>query len=234
MVSVAEEYPSVGIVGAYGLQGRQVMWAGLPYPSRFVPGREVCRQLFLEGLYVFGTATSLLFRADLVRSRDPFFDESNLHSDSDVCLALLKTCDFGFVNQVLTYTRVRESSLFAFSTEMNTFIAGRLHDLVTHGPDNLSAVEFKVCLDQKLKEYYAFLATSVFKHRSMSFWEYHKAKLNDAGVGFSRVRLARAVISKLINAALNPRAIIENRRSKKNTKNDPNFLPGFEEKGNAS
>jgi glycosyltransferase involved in cell wall biosynthesis len=233
MVGVAEEYPSVGIVGAYGLQGRQVMWAGLPYPSRLVPGRDVCRKLFLEDLYVFGTATSLLFRADLVRSRDPFFNESNLHSDSETCLALLKTSDFGFVNQVLTFTRVRESSLFAFSTEMNTFIAGRLHDLITHGPDCLSAEEFEGCLSRKLDEYYSFLAASVFRHRQENFWEYHKAKLREAGVGFSRVRLAKAVISKLIDAALNPKVVIENRRKKTSSQKDPNFLPGFQEKGNA-
>src|SRR6266567_1415436 len=30
MVAVAEEHPTVGIVGAYGLQGKQVMWIGLP------------------------------------------------------------------------------------------------------------------------------------------------------------------------------------------------------------
>ncbi len=94
MVRVAERHVSVGIVGAYGLQGCQVMWTGLPYPSEVVPGREICRKLFLEGSYVFGTATSLLFRAELVRNRDPFFDESNLHSDSDACLALLKSLRF--------------------------------------------------------------------------------------------------------------------------------------------
>jgi glycosyltransferase involved in cell wall biosynthesis len=233
MVDVAEEYPSVGIVGAYGLQGRQVMWAGLPFPSRLVPGRDVCRKLFLEDLYVFGTATSLLFRADLVRNHDPFFNESNLHSDSEACLALLKTCDFGFVNQVLTFTRVRESSLFAFSTEMNTFIAGRLNDLVTHGPDCLDSEEFEVCLDRKLNEYYAFLAASVFRRRSGKFWDYHKSKLTEAGVGFSQVRLGRAVLSKLIDAALNPKAVIQNRRNHKSSQRDPNFLPGFQEKGNA-
>jgi glycosyltransferase involved in cell wall biosynthesis len=233
MVAVAEEYPTVGIVGAYGLQGRQVMWAGLPYPSRLVPGRDVCRKLFLEDLYVFGTATSLLFRTDLVRNRDPFFNESNLHSDSETCLALLKTSDFGFVNQVLTFTRVRESSLFAFSTEMNTFIAGRLHDLVTHGPDCLCPEEFEGCLNRKLDEYYAFLAGAVFHRRSGKFWEYHKGKLAEAGVGFSRGRLAKAVLSKLITAALSPIIIIENRRKNKNSRKDPNFLPGFQEKGDA-
>ncbi len=233
MVGVAEECPSVGIVGAYGLQGRQVMWAGLPYPSRRVPGREVCRKLFLEDLYIFGTATSLLFRADLVRNRDPFYNESNLHCDSETCLALLKTVDFGFVHQVLTFTRVRENSLFAFSTEMNTFIAGRLHDLVTHGPDCLGPEEFEGCLNRKLDEYYGFLARSLFRHRSKKFWEYHKGKLTEVGVGFSRVRMARAVLSKLISAALNPKLVIENRRKGLNSPKDPNFLPGFQEKGDA-
>jgi len=97
MVSVAEEHPSVGIVGAYGLQGHEVMWAGLPYPSRLVSGREVCRRLFLERMYVFGTSTSVLYRADLVRSQTAFYNEANLHADMEACVVLLKARDFGFV-----------------------------------------------------------------------------------------------------------------------------------------
>jgi len=230
MVAVAEEYPSVGIVGAYGLQGRQVMWAGLPYPSKLVSGREICRKLFLEDLYVFGTATSLLFRADLVRSHDPFFNESNLHSDSEACLALLKTCDFGFVNQVLTFTRVREGSLLAFSQEMNTLIAGRLYDLVTYGPDCLSTEELKSCLDQNLSEYYSFLARNLLRRRDKKFWEYHKRKLTEAGVGFSRARIAGAFAGKLIRAVLNPHGALERRLKAGRVRKDPHFLPGFEEK----
>jgi glycosyltransferase involved in cell wall biosynthesis len=229
MVAVAVEHPSVGIVGAYGLQGRQVMWAGLPYPSHLIPGREICRKLFLDDLYVFGTGTSLLFRADLVRNRDPFFNESNLHADSEACLALLKTCDFGFVNQVLTFTRVREGSLFAFSTEMNTLIAGRLYDLVTHGPDCLTREEFETCLDRKLSEYYAFLAGRMTRRRDTKFWDYHKRKLVEAGVGFDRARLAKAFLAKLCSAVLNPKDTIEKLLKGRIVSHDPTFLPGFQE-----
>lgn len=229
MVEAAEEHPSVGIVGAYGLQGRQVMWAGLPYPSRLIPGREVVRKLFLEDLYVFGTGTSLLFRSDLVRSRNPFYNESNLHADSETCLALLKEADFGFVNQVLTATRVRPGSLFTFSTQMNTLIAGRLHDLVTFGRDFLTEQEFQNCLERKLTDYYEFLAQNVGRGRDTKFWDYHKSKLREAGVGFDRVRLTKSFFSKAIQAVINPGATIEKLFKGKQPPRDPNFLPGFRE-----
>ena len=111
MVGLAETCPSVGIVGAYALDGRNVLWTGLPYSSAVVPGRELCRRYFLERLYPFGTATSLLYRSDLVRRRATFYNEMNIHADTEVCIELLKMCDFGFVHQVLAFTRVREHSL---------------------------------------------------------------------------------------------------------------------------
>jgi glycosyltransferase involved in cell wall biosynthesis len=205
MVSLAEKHPSVGIVGAYGLQAHEVMWAGLPYPSTVVSGREVCRRLLLDGLYVFGTPNSLLYRADLVRRHDPFFNESNLHSDMEACIVLLKNCDFGFVHQILTFKRERPESLGMLTKEINTLIAGWLHNLVAHGADFLTNKEFESCLRRGVYEYYNFLAVSLMRgRRDSKFWDYHKRKLNDAGVGFSRLRIARAAIARLCRAVLNP------------------------------
>lgn len=209
MVAVGEEYPSVGIVGAYGLQGDEVMWGGLPYPSRFISGRDVCRRLFLQNLYAFGTGTSVLYRSDLVRGRDPFYNESNFHADSEVCVELLENCDFGFIHQILTFTRVRNGSLTQFTHEMNTRIAGRLHDLVTHGHAFLSDDEFQACLDAKLSEYYDFLGSGVLQFRKQKFWDYHRRKLIEAGVGFDRLRLARVTLAKMVSGALNPKLTAE-------------------------
>jgi glycosyltransferase involved in cell wall biosynthesis len=204
MVSVAESDPSVGLVGAYGIEGSQVVWTGLPYPSAVVSGHAVCRRLFLEGLYVFGTATSLLYRADLVRSHDPFFDASDVHSDMETCLILLKNCDFGFVHQVLTMTRVREGSRITVSRRVNTLAASKLNQLAKHGRDFLSPEEFTRCLDRSVSEYYWYLAGSFIRGRDRGFWEHHKGALQAAGVGFSRVRLAMAVITRMGAAVLNP------------------------------
>jgi glycosyltransferase involved in cell wall biosynthesis len=203
MVAVAQANPSIGIVGAYGLEGVQVVWTGLPYPSTIVSGREICRRLFLEDLYVFGTATSLLYRADLVRDRDPFFDASNIHSDMETCVILLKSCDFGFVHQVLTFTREREGSRITLSRSVNTLAASKLNQLVAHGRFFLTPEEYTRCFNQSVAEYYWSLAGSFVRGRDRAFWEYHRNALENAGVGFSRARLLRTVIKRVGAAGLN-------------------------------
>jgi glycosyltransferase involved in cell wall biosynthesis len=200
MVALAENHPTVGIVGAYGLQGQAVLWQGLFYPSDVVSGREICRQRLLGGPYVFGSATSILYRADLVRSRDPFYNESNVHAaDSEACFELLKGCDFGFVHQILTFSREREGSLLQVSRELNASAADILHELVAYGPYYLSPDEYTECLDATVSKYYDFLAAILPQRRGEVFWSYHKVKLKENGVGFSRVSLARAVVRQILN-----------------------------------
>jgi glycosyltransferase involved in cell wall biosynthesis len=213
MVAVAEKHPSVGIVGAYGLQEDEVMWTGLPYPSAVTPGREICRRYFLELLNVCGTSTSVLYRADLVRNRNPFYNESNLHADMEACMVLLKSCDFGFVHQILTFKRLRPDSLGTFTHEMNTLIAGHLYSLVMHGHDFLTEEEFNGRLRYLTAEYYNLLAVTLLRGRgNRGFWEYHKRKLVESGVGFSRLRLLRAVLARLCRAVLNSYETLEKLR----------------------
>ena len=198
MVALMEEHPSVGIVGAYGLQGQVVLWQGMPYPSNLVSGREICRQRLLGGPYVFGSATSLLYRADLVGSRDPFYNESNAHgADSEACFELLKACDFGFVHQVLTFSRERAGSMLQASRVLNASAADILHELVAHGPCYLSPDEYRERSNAIVSKYYDFLATC-FLHRSGNIvWDYHVGKLKENGIGFSWLLLAGAVSRKI-------------------------------------
>jgi glycosyltransferase involved in cell wall biosynthesis len=210
MVAIAEENPSVGVVGAYGLQEHEIMWSGLPYPSPVVPGRDICRRMFLEGLYVFGTSNSVLYRSDLVRSRNPFYNEGNFHADREACVVLLKNCDFGFVHQILTFKRLQAGSLTVnVSWDLMTHFGCMLFTLVTYGPDFLSKKELEGCVDRLLDEYYNFLAVSFMRgRRDKKFWEYQKKKLDDM-VGFSRTRLARAILTRFCKAVLNPYETIE-------------------------
>ena len=208
MVSVAEDHPSVGIVGAYVLQGTEVICTGLPYPTRVVGGREICRLHLLNKLYVFGSANAVLYRSDLVRKTDTFFDEGNIHADTEACFAVLKNSDFGFVPQVLTFSRVRPGSLSRISSDMQTSLAGMLQILVKHGADYLTREELQDHLDSHVAYYYRFLGKSLLLNRGRTI-DYHRRKLIEAGVGFSWGRIAKGTLAALWDFALNPKDAIE-------------------------
>ena len=205
MVALAEAHPTVGIVGAYGLEGNELKWAGLPYPSTCVDGREVCRRFFVEDIYVFGSAHSLLYCSELVRSHDPFFNEGNIHADTEACFDLLRNCDFGFVHQVLTYSGVQTESIRETSRRLNTYVGGRLYHLTTYGQYFLSPDEYHSCRAKLLNEYYNYLVVSLLKgRRDAEFWDYHRHKLAKAGVTFSYGRLSIAVLLRVLRALTHP------------------------------
>jgi glycosyltransferase involved in cell wall biosynthesis len=204
MITLAEKHPSVGIVGAYGICHDRVVWSGLNYFSDVVTGREICRRLFLDGLYVFGSATSLLYRSDIVKSRDPFYNENNLHCDSETCIEILKRWDFGFVHQVLTFHRERQKSMSAFSEDANTYIAGKLHELVAHGHEFLMPEEYRSCVRRMVAGYYRNLSGALMRGRGRRFWEFHRKALTNAGIGFSWARIGGVAAIQLFRALLNP------------------------------
>jgi glycosyltransferase involved in cell wall biosynthesis len=208
MVSVAEEYPSVGIVSAYVLQGWEVICTGLPYSTNVVKGREICRRHFLDRLYVFGSANAVLYRADFVRSMDPFFNEANIHADTEVCFTLLRSSDFGFVHQVLTYTRVRSESLSTISTDLQTSFAGMLQLLLAHGAEYLSQDELQSLIQHLMSQYYRFLGKSLLLGQG-DVLSYHKRKLVDAGVGFSWLRVVTGALAAISGSVLNPKSTAE-------------------------
>lgn len=197
MVAVAEAHPSVGIVGAYALEGCHVTLTGLPYQTQVLPGREACRRHLLEKLHIFGTQNSVLYRSDLVREHDPLYNESNMQADTEACFALLHMSDFGFVHQVLTFTRVRPGSLNTISQGLHTYWAAILHLLVKYGPVYLEKDELEAFLERHVSAYYAFLGKSLLVGRDKQFWDYHKPRLMEAGVGFSKARLLQGMLAAI-------------------------------------
>lgn len=209
MVELAEAHPTVAIVGSYGLVGETVAWAGLPYTSTVVSGRDISRWTLLGRPYVFGNPTSLLLRSDVVRTSDPFYDESNSHRDSEACLRILRDWDFGFVHQVLTYNRIREGSGRSFSQRYNTYLPNNVDRLLKFGPAVLSQEELQARLKHYLGRYYGYLASSVFGLREMEFWTFHREKMERMGHPLSLPRLATAVCLLVIDSILNPKRTVE-------------------------
>src|SRR6266851_5617509 len=110
MVDLAEANPTVGLVGVYLLAGKRVLCDGLQYEQKVVNGGEISRATLLGGPYVFGSPTSLLYRADLIRKCKAFYPHSNPHADTTACYESLEHSDFGFVHQVLAYARIHADS----------------------------------------------------------------------------------------------------------------------------
>ena len=208
MISLAEEHPSVAIVGAYALAESKVIWQGLPFPSTVVAGREICRAWLLGGPYVFGTASSELFRSDIVRSRHAFYNESNFHADSEVCLEVLRDNDFGFVHQILVFHGAQRDSLTSFSQRMNTYVPYWLYELVEYGPGYLDAEELATRIREVLAGYYRYLGEQVYQRRDAAFWNYHRNKLAAVGYPLSTARVAAAATSYALNFA-NPKSIVK-------------------------
>lgn len=212
MVDLAETYPSVAIVGAYGLYGPEVgvAWVGLPVTRRVIRGgREACRLRLLGGPYVFGTPTSVLYSSDIVRSRPAFFNESNFHADSEVCFEFLGERDFGFVHQILTFRRMHEGSLTSLSKRVNTYLPGVLYELVHYGSKFLSDDELEVQIKKHLREYYRYLGKQFYRRPGPAFWSYHCEKLVSAGYPLSRWRLLKEVTSYAFDLILNPKSTVE-------------------------
>jgi len=209
MVRLAEEHPSVAIVGAYGITEKKVVWIRVPYPTTVVSGREACRLRLLEAHNFFGTPTAVLFRSDIVRSRHAFQNESNLHADSEAYLEFLEHRDFGFVHQVLTFRRDNEGSMTSFSQDFNTILPSDLYELVTYGPKYLNDEELKQRVREHFRDYYRYLGQQVYRRRGRKFWTFHREKLAALGYPLRTPRLVLSAISYALDLALNPKSTAE-------------------------
>lgn len=201
MVEVAEEYPSVGIVGAYRLVNNKVDLDGLPYSRIFFKGEEIARKhLLRKNLPVFGSPTSLLLRSDLIFEREKFYDESLYASDAAVCLELLKNNNFGFVHQVLTFTRLHKNSITnTKARETYAIIHANLYRQLEYGPYFLSEEEEKNSFSKQIKLFYKVLAKNLLKHKSIKEFNKQVNILEKLDLKFDKKRFMGNLIKEFVS-----------------------------------
>lgn len=192
MVAAAERHPAAALVAAFSLYGSRVKLDGLvPYPLEGMSGPEVARRFLRGGPNVFGSPTSLLLRADLVRDRD-LYDGRLIQADLGACLELLRHDDYAFVHRVLTYTRVHEGSETSTTAELEKGRLGRLELLRVFGPYFLSEAERASLEARQLRSYYRFLALRVGEGKEPRFWDFHRGKMAEMGTPLRAGRLWRS------------------------------------------
>ena len=207
MVELAEANPSVGIVGAYQLSGDRVRWQGFRYPRAVLPGVEMCRQVLLGGdkAFGFGTPTSTLYRADLVRSSAAFYPNESPHSDTSACFRCLSESDYGFVYEVLSYETTHEETQSWKSEEINRYSSAILNDLICYGPAYLNQDELQHQVKLALTDYHRFLSVNYFVgFRDKEFWDYHRRRLKELGYPLKRIDLVKSAVIKGLGEIANP------------------------------
>ncbi len=206
MLELAEAHPSVGIVSAYELEGDHASLGGLSYPSPEVSGREVCRLYFLKYTLLFGTPTSLLMRSELVRSRNPFYEERHApFEDFHVCFDALRTWNFGFVHQVLTYSRRDNESMLSRIRPFQFELFSRFSTIVVHGRDFLSNEEFEPCLKEAERNYFYFLGWSAIQGKYAKFWEFHRERMASIGYSLNFYFISKWILIVLLDHIGNPK-----------------------------
>jgi hypothetical protein len=150
----------------------------------------------------------VLYRADIVRARTPFFPDA-LHADTEAVFQILREHDFGYAHEVLSFTRVREESISATRQALADGALDRLILVRRFGRQYLDDAEYEACLQETEAWYYRTLGRrwimQLVGTPGKEFWKFHREGLATIGERISWRRVAGAVGRILTDNALNPR-----------------------------
>jgi glycosyltransferase involved in cell wall biosynthesis len=206
MVAIGESHPTAAIISSYRLRGGEVCGTGIEWPVECISGRSVSRMQLLDGRFLFGSPTTLLYRSDLLAKREPFYSECSLHEDTELCYEVLAEADLGFVHQVLSFSRVGNNGNL---TAIETYFWTLLHSYMTlrkFGPQFLSPEELAKRMRPVRAEYLRILGENALLGREQPFWQYHRQGLATVGEELpSHWSLAPQIARAALKAVVRPR-----------------------------
>jgi glycosyltransferase involved in cell wall biosynthesis len=210
-LKLAKKHPDIALVSSFALEGTGVVQTGIPVDRPVMPGREACRGFFRTRLYGFGSPTAQLWRADLVRGRQAFYDDRAApFEDADVCFELLDGRSFGFVHQVLSYTRRQEGSIFDRLDGFGWLEAFRLVTLRRWGRRYLSEAEYEALHEDWWRDYRAVLVEGKARAAGDEFWSFHTRMMAAANLEDAAKGLFMPMLGWYLDRIGNPKRTCEN------------------------
>jgi hypothetical protein len=149
----------------------------------------------------------LLYRADLIRSVPEFFPwaKGNPHADTSAVYQALQHCDFGFVHQILTFTRVHAGSETSQSFQFGRINRALLADMKRFGPIYLAEDEFKVYLQIATDKYYDWLVAALMENSfDQGFLDRQRQELASSDIELDTAELAKAGMRRGVELMLHP------------------------------
>jgi len=216
MVDVAEKHPSVGVVGALRIKGSTIGCKGLPYPSQKVKGTDVLRIYLMQRKNLLGNPTCNMISSQLIRERHDFYDENSMLEDLEVFFQILGNVDFGYVHQVLSFTRNQDS--ITSSIEIyNPYLLHAYILMAKYGKIYLTDNEYKKYFTEIQNEYFQYLARCFIRSHIQrgeneywkEFWNYHKKGCDYIQCNYKSL-LNEYIFDYITDYLLNPKFAVRN------------------------
>ena len=221
MIRSFEQSKTIGLVSSYWLKGKNILGSGFPFPATVLPGKEAAQLYFREGIYLFGSESTVMYRSSLVRNCQPFYREPSLHADTEKCMEILKHWDFGFVPEILSFLRMDNvnESISAAVADLHPQWLDRYIIIQRFASAFLTASEATALKSEFKGAYYSVLARSAIRFRKAPYWRYHEKGLSTLGQTLSRPLLMKHILLELLWMAANPgetaremRSVLKRRR----------------------
>lgn len=207
MVDLARRNPTIGIVGSLRLRGDRIECDGLPRDRAVFRGVEIARLFIRQEVFGFAP-TACLIRSDLVRARQPFYPARYLHTDLAAYFDLLDQVDFGFLHEVLFFSRVHAESITTTVAEVNqTLIREWLMLLQDYGLRYFTQAELDDLEERHLRRWYRLLVRGAVTGRGRDFLNYHLAGLREARRTPTAATLSRAMAAEVAEAIMHPEKV---------------------------
>lgn len=114
-VRVLEENPTVGICSAFRLDNTAVRCYGLDiYSGEKQDGKKMLKAHLSQSIELTGSINNIMYRVDALKKIDCYpaiFREDVYHIDTFLAYDVMDVSNFGFVYQVLSYTRRHNESI---------------------------------------------------------------------------------------------------------------------------
>jgi hypothetical protein len=183
MVLAFQKSESIGLVSSYWVTGNELGGAGFPIQTPMLSGKECVRWYFRTGMPPFGSQTQVMYRSCLVRGQEAFYNISFSFADIQKSIEILEHCDFGFVYQVLSFTRKdNESILHQILLPMAAYPLAQYVIARRYGPGFLGVNESAPVIAKYKLQYYRALARAALRLRGRAFWRFHKVGLKALGL----------------------------------------------------
>lgn len=214
MINVAETDPRIVLVSAYRLIGDKPDCFGVPVERATFKGDEPCRWQLLGTAFPFGSQSTVMYSGPEVRRRAPsFFPEDRLFMDVDIAFRMLAHGNFGFVHQVLTFSRYQPESITVGASHFNFWPLLQYLMVEQYGRDFLAPEEFEKRRREVTSDMYKGLGEQWLKdrfrfRRKKGFWEFQRQNLGDIGDRVRPALLARGVLSAALGLLASPATFV--------------------------